>query len=114
MNKIIHCLTFLTLVPLPGCMLIGDPSLDSTQQYFQRADTVTLSAGNAKEVNTRIHVIDPWPRHSGDNTITGNGERMVGAAERYRDISKQSRTSRPLPLIGSTSDSSAATTPAQP
>src|SRR3979411_624042 len=31
-------------------------------QYIQRSDTITLGAGNAKDVNAATHVIDPWPR----------------------------------------------------
>ena len=53
-------------------------------QYFQRSDTITLSAGNAKEVNAAIHVIDPWPRHSRYRRIPANGARMTGAIQRYR------------------------------
>jgi len=53
-------------------------------QYVARSDTVTLSAGNAKDVNAAAHVIDPWPRNVKDRRINGNGERMVGAVQRYQ------------------------------
>jgi hypothetical protein len=53
-------------------------------QYVARSDTVTLSAGNAKDVNAATHVIDPWPRNVRDRRISGNGERMVGAVQRYQ------------------------------
>jgi hypothetical protein len=53
-------------------------------QYLQRIDTITLGAGNAKDVNAAIHVIDPWPRHSGNRRIPANGARMTGAIQRYR------------------------------
>ena len=53
-------------------------------QYLHRSDTVTLSAGNAKEVNAATHVIDPWPRRVANRRIRGNGERMVGAVQRYK------------------------------
>jgi hypothetical protein len=53
-------------------------------QYVARSDTVTLSAGNAKDVNAATHVIDPWPRNVKDRRIRGNGERMVGAVQRYQ------------------------------
>lgn len=62
---------------------IYDP-VDAVQQYTQRADKVTLSAGDAQAVNTRIQAIDPWPRYVGDRRIAVNGERMAGAVERYR------------------------------
>jgi hypothetical protein len=53
-------------------------------QYVARTDTVTLSAGNAKDVNAATHVIDPWPRYVKNRRIGGNGERMVGAVQRYQ------------------------------
>jgi len=53
-------------------------------QYVNRSDTITLSAGNAKDVNAATHVIDPWPRNVKDRRIPGNGQRMVGAVQRYQ------------------------------
>jgi hypothetical protein len=53
-------------------------------QYVARTDTVTVGAGNAKDVNAATHVIDPWPRNVKDRRISGNGERMVGAVQRYQ------------------------------
>jgi hypothetical protein len=53
-------------------------------QYVARSDTITLSAGNAKDVNAATHVIDPWPRNVKDRRISANGERMVGAVQRYQ------------------------------
>ena len=53
-------------------------------QYVARSDTVTLGAGNAKDMNAATHVIDPWPRNVKDRRIKGNGERMVGAVQRYQ------------------------------
>ena len=53
-------------------------------QYVQRSDTLTLGAGNAKAINTVTHMINPWPPYVMDRRIPGNGERMVGAVERYR------------------------------
>jgi hypothetical protein len=76
------------------------------QEYLQRSDKITLSAGNAKEVNSNIQVIDPWPQYVGNTRIPGNGERMAGAVERYRDVSKQNRGPQPLPTVGTTSNPS--------
>ena len=69
---------------------------DPFAMYIQRSDTVTLGAGNARDVNTATHVIDPWPRYVGNRRIPGNGERMSGAVERYRDVSKLPRAPRPI------------------
>jgi hypothetical protein len=78
---------------------------DPFEQYFQRKDTVTLGAGNAKAVNSATHVIDPWPRYVGNTRIPGDGERMAGAVERYRDVSKLPRAPRPIaPASGATTN----------
>jgi hypothetical protein len=69
---------------------------DPLDQYFQRKNGVTLEGGNAAAVNSATHIIDPWPRNVGNTRIPGNGERMAGAVERYRDVSKIPRTPRPI------------------
>jgi hypothetical protein len=63
-----------------GCWPYGNEGA----QYFHRSDTITLSAGNAKDVNAATHVIDPWPRNVHNRRIPANGERMVGAVQRYQ------------------------------
>jgi len=69
-------------------------------QYIQRSDTITLGAGNAKDANAATHVIDPWPPYVGNRRIPGNGERMSGAVERYRDVSKIPSAPRPMVPLG--------------
>ena len=61
--------------------LYGD---DELARYVQRSDKITLSAGDAKNVNAATHTIDPWPRGVGDPRIAANGERMQRAIDRYR------------------------------
>ncbi len=112
MNNIIRGLALLMVVGVGGCMQITEPIMDSAQQYVQRTDSVTLSAGNAKEVNTRIQEIDPWPRYAGNNVISTNGERMAGAAERYRDVSKMNRAPQPLPTVSSSAGGGTSPLPA--
>jgi hypothetical protein len=69
-------------VSLGACNgLYGD---DELARYVQRSDKITLSAGDAKEVNAATHTIHPWPRGVGDPRISANGEKMVHAIERYR------------------------------
>src|ERR1700681_2544988 len=53
-------------------------------EYFHRSDKITMSAGNAQEINEATQVIDPWRRDVGNPRYRVNGERMVNAAERYR------------------------------
>jgi hypothetical protein len=89
-------LTSLTLVTAFAAGLAGCNHLeDNVTQYTQRTDKITLSAGNAKDANAAIHIIDPWPRASADRRIPANGERMAGAYERYRNVEKVT----PLPRI---------------
>ena len=61
---------------------------DWTGQYRQRVEGVTVGAGDAKAANAAAHIIDPWPRQRGESANSGNGARMVGAIERYKDVKK--------------------------
>ena len=105
MRKLIAASALLMLLSGGGCAptnvtetwQIYDP-VNIVQPYTQRTDKVTLSAGNAKEVNSRIHEVDPWPRYVANARIPANGERMARAVERYR---KQGP--RPLPPEGTSS-----------
>jgi hypothetical protein len=89
----------LMLIGMGGCATYVVPThqvydpVDGVQQYTQRSDTITLSAGNAQDVNTRVQETDPWPRNVGDKRIAVNGERMANAVNRYRH-----QGPRPLPL----------------
>src|SRR6187455_3860261 len=94
----------LALLGVGGCATnvvptyqVYDP-VDGVQQYTQRADTITLSAGNAQDVNTRVQEVDPWPRNVGDKRIAVNGQRSVAAVDRYRR-----QGPRPLPLESTSS-----------
>jgi len=105
MRKPIAASALLMLVLGSGCAptnvvntwQIYDP-VDAVQPYVQRADKVTLTAGNAKEVNSRIHEVDPWPRYVANTRIPANGERMARAVERYRKAGP-----RPLPTESTSS-----------
>jgi hypothetical protein len=55
-----------------------------TGQYVHRSDTIALDNGNAADANIATHTIDPWPPGVGDRRIPANGDRMVGAVDRYR------------------------------
>lgn len=70
---------------------------DELARYVQRSDQITLSAGDAKEVNAATHTIDPWPRGVGDPRIPANGERMVHAVERYRRGPANTAAANPAP-----------------
>ncbi|MBR1167077.1 hypothetical protein ACNJYD_11205 [Bradyrhizobium sp. DASA03005] len=66
---------------LGGCY--GVAGHDEVDRYFQRSDTITMSAGNAKEVNAVTHTIHPWPRYVGDRRIAYDARRVGSAVTRY-------------------------------
>lgn len=66
---------------LGGCY--GVAGHDEVDRYFQRSDTITMSAGNAKEVNAVTHTIHPWPRNVGDRRIAYDARRVGAAVTRY-------------------------------
>lgn len=72
---------------------------DFAAPYLQRIDRISPSGGDAKDVNSAIHVIDPWPRRSANRHIPANGERMAGAVERYRDVRKLPQAPQPIAPI---------------
>src|SRR6478672_10693 len=77
-------LVFLALLPLGGCYgLYGN---DETDRYFQRSDTITMSAGDAKQVNAVTHTIHPWPRNVGDRRIAYDARRVGAAVSRYGNM----------------------------
>ena len=107
-------LAALVLVVLVGSVATGGGSwagdYETTfDQYFQRSDTITTGAGNAKEVNAAIHVIDPWPRYSGNRRIHANGARMTGAIQRYR-ANQSGRPDAPAGQLGTPTTGSTMTT----
>jgi hypothetical protein len=53
-------------------------------QYLDRREAVSLSAGDAVAANQATQIVDPWPAYSGDKNLAFNGQRMQGAVERYR------------------------------
>ncbi len=89
------CTVLLALVTIGSCNgLAGNDEMD---RYFQRSETITLSAGDAKQANAVTHTIHPWPRNVGDRRIVTDARRTGAAVARY------STTSRPvdqLPNIG--------------
>lgn len=70
----------------------GDLFEEMFAPYSQRIEGVTPSAGNAKAINSATHILNPWPPYATNRQIPANGERMVGAIERYRDVKKLSET----------------------
>jgi len=84
---------------LSGCY--GLYGHDEVDRYFQRSDTITMTAGDAKQVNAVTHTIHPWPRNVGDRRIAYDARRVGAAVTRYGN------TQRPvdqLPDIGNATE----------
>ena len=77
-------LVMLAVLPLGGCY--GLYGHDEVDRYFQRSETMTMSAGDAKQVNAVTHTIHPWPRDVGDRRIAYDARRVGGAVTRYGTI----------------------------
>ncbi len=75
------------------CVAFAD---DPFEEYFQRKNGVTFSGGEAKEINSATHIIDPWPWYARNTRIPGDGARMSGAVERYHDVNKLPNAPRPI------------------
>ena len=89
------CTVLLAVFTLGSCNgLAGNDEMD---RYFQRSDSITLSAGDAKQANAVTHTINPWPSYVGDRRIVAGAAKTGGAIARYRS-GTQPRD--PLPAIG--------------
>src|SRR5882672_12152433 len=89
------CTVLLAVFTLGSCNgLAGNDEMD---RYFQRSDSITLSAGDAKQANAVTHTINPWPSYVGDRRIVAEAAKTRGAIARYRS-GTQPRD--PLPAIG--------------
>jgi hypothetical protein len=96
----------LRLVMFGGCWwwwecsgLWGD---DEFQHYVQRSDRMTMSSGDAKEVNAMAHIPTPWPRGVSDRRIVSDSAHMQRVLEWYR---RSARRPDPMPPITLPDDS---------
>ena len=91
------CTVLLAVFTLGSCNgLAGNDEMD---RYFQRSDTITLSAGDAKQANAVTHTINPWPSYVGDRRIVTQAAKTNGGMTRYR---RGSQPFDPLPAFGIT------------
>jgi hypothetical protein len=88
------------VVMFGGCWLFGECSglwgNDEFQRYVQRSDRMTMTGGDAKEVNAMAHIPTPWPRGVNDRRIVSDSEHMQRALDRYR---RGARTPDPMPDV---------------
>jgi hypothetical protein len=76
-----NCSVLLIALPLAGCYgLYGDDEFD---RYFQRSNTITMTAGDAKQVNAVAQTIHPWPYYVGDRRLAYDARRAGSAVQRY-------------------------------
>jgi hypothetical protein len=75
------CLMPLIALPLAGCY--GVYGHDEMDRYFQRSDTITMSAGDAKQVNAVAHTVTPWPSYVSDRRLAYDARRVGSAVQRY-------------------------------
>ena len=52
--------------------------------YWDRRESIQLSAGDSQYGNEVVHMVDPWPAVSANRNISHDGEKMQSAVERYR------------------------------
>jgi len=71
---------------LGGCY--GVAGHDEVDRYFQRSDTITMTAGDAKQVNAVTHTINPWPRNVADRRIAYDARRVGAAVTRYGNTTR--------------------------
>jgi hypothetical protein len=95
-----------TKKPLAAVLIVGTVLAGCSDIYYDRRETIALSAGDAVMTNRVTHTIDPWSRASANRNIAFNGEKMQTAVERYR----QNRIIQPVGI----GTSSAAYQRAQP
>lgn len=70
--------------PLAAVLLLGAMLAACSDIYYDRRETIALSAGDDVMTNRVTHMIDPWPPSSANRNIAYNGERAQAAVERYR------------------------------
>lgn len=96
-------------IKLGGCALVAAAALAGCSDlYFDRRESISLSAGDDVYSNQVTHMVDPWPKHSANRNISYNGERMQAAVERYR----QNKVVGPVNATTSSSGYQAAAAPA--
>jgi hypothetical protein len=75
------CLVPLIALPLAGCYgLYGHDEID---RYYQRSNTITMSAGDAVKTNAVAQTIHPWPSYVGDRRLAYDARRVGSAVQRY-------------------------------
>jgi hypothetical protein len=70
---------------MAAALILGTALAGCSDLYYDRRDSIALSAGDAAATNKVTQMVDPWPRASSNRNIAFNGEKMQTAVERYRN-----------------------------
>jgi hypothetical protein len=68
---------------IAAVVVIATAVAGCSEIYYDRRETVALSAGDAVATNKVTQTIDPWSRASANNRIAFNGQRLQAAQDRY-------------------------------
>ncbi len=86
-------------IKLGTCALVAATALAGCSDiYFDRRESIQLSAGDDLYSNQVTHMVDPWPAQSANRNIAYDGQKMQTAVERYR-------TNKVTPPQGATTSS---------
>jgi hypothetical protein len=73
------------LKPLAAAAALSVVLAACSDIYYDRRDSIHLSASNANATNIAVQTIDPWPRHAAHREILTNGEKIQPAIQRYKE-----------------------------
>jgi hypothetical protein len=73
------------LKPVAAAALLSLSLAACSDIYYDRRDSIHLSAGDSNASNIAVQTIDPWPRHAASRTIITNGEKIQPAIQRYKE-----------------------------
>jgi hypothetical protein len=69
---------------IAGAVLLASLLAGCSNLYFDRRETIAFDGGDSVAANAAEQTVDPWPRHSNNNNLAFNGQRMQHAVECYR------------------------------
>lgn len=79
--------------------LLAAPAMAQNYDYLSRSDTISLTAGNAKDSNLVIQTPTPWPWYVKRVTIPGSGARGSDLMKSYQTKFANKPAASPFPSI---------------
>jgi hypothetical protein len=65
-------------------VMLGTILAGCSDIYYDRRESIALSAGDAQATNKAVQMVDPWPAQSSNRNLAFDGDKMQTAVERYR------------------------------